>query len=158
MLFFAGLFLGLDQYTKYLADSLLKNQADFEVLSGIISFSYVENTGMAWGMLSGKIGFFVVMTIMLLAAIFFTIYRIEVSKVQQKVFFWLEMDFLLLAAGAAGNLIDRVFHGYVIDFIKTEFIDFPVFNLADCYVTVACAGFVVLLLFFISEEDFNSIF
>ena len=60
---------------------------------------------------------------------------------------------LLVVAGAAGNIIDKVMHGYVVDFICTTFIDFPVFNLADIFICVGAALFAVYILFFDKEEQ-----
>ena len=61
-------------------------------------------------------------------------------------------------AGALGNLIDRIFRGYVVDMIYFVPINFPVFNVADCYVTVSCVLIVVMCLLKLKEEDFNKIF
>lgn len=63
----------------------------------------------------------------------------------------------IVKSGAIGNLIDRVVHNYVIDFIYIKFIDFPIFNVADCYVTVSCALIIILCLFKVREEEFNQI-
>ena len=70
----------------------------------------------------------------------------------------LQYTFGMLMAGAVGNLIDRVVNGSVVDFICFEFIDFPIFNVADCYVTVSCVLIVVMCLLKLKEEDFNKIF
>lgn len=63
-----------------------------------------------------------------------------------------------MIAGAFGNLADRIKNGYVVDFIKTDFIDFPVFNVADCYVTISMVLLIIIVLFFIKEDDLNQIF
>lgn len=60
-------------------------------------------------------------------------------------------------SGAIGNFIDRVVHGYVIDFIYFELIHFPIFNIADCYVTVSCIAIIIICLFKIKEDEFNKI-
>lgn len=65
--------------------------------------------------------------------------------------------FATLMAGAVGNLIDRVLHQYVIDFIYFKLINFPIFNVADIYVTVSCFIIIVMCAFIISEDDFNNI-
>ena len=69
-----------------------------------------------------------------------------------------KMSYLLIISGAIGNLIDRVAHQYVIDFIYVSLIDFPVFNTADCFVTVGCLLLVVLLLFVYKDDDLKAIF
>ena len=74
-----------------------------------------------------------------------------------KLFSIIQFLLVLLAAGALGNLVDRLRFGYVVDFIQFEFMDFPIFNIADCYVTVSALLLVVILLFFIKEEDIGKI-
>ena len=64
----------------------------------------------------------------------------------------------LMAIGALGNFIDRVFRNYVVDFFYFKLIDFPVFNVADIYVTVAAFAMIILGLFYYKEEDYNKIF
>ena len=64
----------------------------------------------------------------------------------------------LLIAGAIGNLIDRIVNGYVVDFLYFKLIDFPVFNVADCYVTIACALLIIFCVFVINDKEFNAIF
>ncbi len=164
------LFLGLfiiflffaDQYTKYLAVRNLSGRKEISFISGLISFSYVENRGMAWGMLSGKIVFFIVLTGLLIAFIAYSICRIEKLTIlmPQKTGLYTFLQFCLsiLIAGAFGNLADRIKNGYVVDFIKTDFIDFPVFNVADCYVTISMVLLIIIVLFFIKEDDLNQIF
>lgn len=150
----------IDQYTKYFSVTHLSGQKDIVVIPGILSFSYVENPGMAWGMLAGGRILFILITCILMIAILFLIVRIEswLSIENNISYRMLQADFVLLTAGALGNLIDRMKNGYVVDFIKTDFIDFPVFNVADCYVTISMAVLMILILFFIKEEDFNRIF
>ena len=152
--------LALDQFTKYLAVTHLKDQDDYILLPGLIRFSYLENDGAAWGMLSGQIVWFIIVTVLLLAGIFFLMVRLNAKRKkhpERKIFLLLQTDFTILIAGALGNLIDRVHNGYVIDFIKTDFIDFPVFNVADCYVTVSCILLFILLLFGIKEEELDEL-
>ena len=67
----------------------------------------------------------------------------------------MEVCLVMVMAGAAGNLIDRVFHGYVVDFLYFKLIDFPIFNVADCYVTVGTALLLVLFLWYYSDEEFD---
>ena len=152
--------LGIDQYTKYMAITVLKEKEVIVFLKNILSFSYVENTGAAWGIVSGKIPLFVVITVILVAAILFVVYRLQfaVNEKNRNIIFITKLDLIILVAGALGNLIDRIWHGYVVDFIKTDFIEFPVFNVADCYVTVSIFLLVILILFFMKEEDLDKVF
>ena len=71
---------------------------------------------------------------------------------------WLKVILLLFVAGAIGNLIDRICQNYVVDFFYFKLIDFPIFNVADIYVTVAAIMFIVLCLFYYKEEDFEFLF
>ena len=152
--------LVLDQFTKYLAVTHLKDQDDYIFLPGFIRFSYLENDGAAWGMLSGQIVWFIIVTVVLLAGVFFLMVRLNAMRKknsERKIFLFLQTDLAILIAGALGNLIDRVHNGYVIDFIKTDFIDFPVFNVADCYVTVSCILLFIFFLFGIKEEELDEL-
>ena len=74
-----------------------------------------------------------------------------------KRFWYLRVITVLFLAGAIGNAVDRIIHGYVIDFFYFSLIDFPIFNVADIYVTVSTFLFVVLILFYYKEEDFDQI-
>ena len=157
---FIGVLLGMDQYTKQLAAVKLTSGEDYVFIKGIVSFSYLENTGAAWGVLSGKTALFVIVTCILVALILAVMVRLEtmIKSGHRRVYRILQIDLAVLIAGAFGNLVDRVMHVYVVDFIKTEFIDFPVFNVADCYVTVSMILLVILLLCFVKEDEMDRMF
>lgn len=151
----------LDQITKYLAVKNLKAQSDYPVIKDILEFKYLENTGAAWGIFGGKRFVFMIFTIIVLIFLIFALFRIE--KVlwlleNKKAGIALQWVMVFLIAGAIGNFIDRIRLGYVIDFIYFKLIDFPVFNVADCYVTISTMGILFLLLTGISESDWNLIF
>ena len=133
---------GIDQYTKRLAVIHLKDGKDFVLIKNILSFSYLENTGAAWGVLSGKITLFAAFTCILIVLIILIILRLErMAGVKYRM---LQLDMAVLLAGAVGNLADRLINGYVVDFIKTDFINFPVFNVADCYVTLSMIILIII--------------
>ena len=115
----------LDQWTKYLAVLHLKDQRPIVLWDGVFELHYLENRGAAFGILQG-----------------------------QK-FFLLRAVAVLLAAGALGNLIDRMRYSYVVDFLYFKLIDFPVFNVADCYVTVGAVLLAILILFIYKEEELD---
>lgn len=147
---------GIDQYTKRLAVIHLKDGKDFVFIKNILSFSYLENTGAAWGVLSGKITLFAVFTCILIMLIILVMLRLErMTGIKYRA---LELDMALLLSGAVGNLADRLINGYVVDFIKTDFMNFPVFNVADCYVTLSMTILIVFLLFFMKEDELDNIF
>lgn len=147
----AGLLLVLlilaDQLTKLWAVHSLKPIGSFPVIDGVFHLTYVENPGAAFGILSGKRWIFVLFTIAILLGMFYY-YR---SLPKQKPYSYLRALLLLVGAGAVGNFIDRLLHGYVVDFLHVALIDFPVFNLADCYISVGAGAICFLLLFVIKE-------
>ena len=112
--------------------------------------SYLENPGAAWGIFPNAIWFFAIITIVVLGAMIYFYSRIPV----QKKFLLLRFTIILLAAGAIGNFIDRMMWHYVVDFLYIKAINFPVFNVADCYVCVAAVLLIYCLLFRYKEEDF----
>ena len=146
----------IDQYTKRLAVIHLKDGKDFVLIKNILSFSYLENTGAAWGVLSGKITLFAVFTCILILVIVWVMLRLErIAGIKYRM---LQFDMAILLSGAVGNLADRLINGYVVDFIKTDFINFPVFNIADCYVTLSMIILIIFLLFFMKEDELDNIF
>ena len=107
--------------------------------------------GAAWGMLSGKINLFLIFTVIVVLLVTYVIINLPVTKKYVP----LLITCTLLVSGAAGNFIDRVRFGYVRDFIYFKLINFPVFNVADCYVTVSVVLLIILILFVYKEDDFN---
>jgi len=129
-LFVAALLVGVDRYTKYLVLEGLKSKPDAVILKGILNFTYCVNDGAAFSVLKGKIPFLIVITSLFIIAI---IILLLMGKVKDKFLIW---SLALICAGGVGNLIDRILQGYVVDFIKVTFINFPIFNFADiCAVT-----------------------
>lgn len=154
--FLVFVLFGIDQYTKRLAVIHLKEGKAFILIKNILSFSYLENSGAAWGVLSGKITLFAIFTCILIILIILIMFRLErMAGIKYRI---LQLDMVVLLAGAVGNLADRLINGYVVDFIKTDFIDFPVFNIADCYVTLAMIVLTIFLLFFMKEDELDKIF
>lgn len=143
-----------DQFTKMLADTYLKNRAGIPLIEGVFELAYVENRGAAFGMLQNQRIFFLVLTVVALVALVYLYSKIPAEKK----FYPLSVTVIFLIAGAVGNMIDRTLNGYVIDFLYFKLIDFPVFNVADIYVTVSCFVLIFLLLFFYKEEDLDRIF
>ena len=134
----------LDQLTKYAAVLHLKNQSGISLIPDVFELYYLENRGAAWGLLENARYFFLVTAVILTGLIFYYYRKLPSDR------HWNLCRFLMimLASGAAGNAIDRFVHGYVIDFLYFSAIHFPVFNVADCYVTVS----IVLFLFFYRKE------
>ena len=127
----------IDQIIKYFIVSELKPVGTVNVLGDVFKLTYVENRGVAFGMFSGMQWVFILLTSALLAAIIFYMFK----KRPKSKFFYITVA--LIIGGGIGNLIDRVRLGYVIDYIEPLFVDFAVFNFADCLITVGAALMVV---------------
>ena len=151
----------LDQYTKFLAVSNLKGSKPFVIWDGVFELCYVENTGAAYGVFSGKLFLFIMITFIVMPIIVLGIRRINNmisffgEKINIKAMRFLQADMFFLLAGAIGNLIDRVVNNYVVDFLYFKLIDFPVFNIADCYITVAAVAFIIVGLLFLKNDELD---
>lgn len=137
--------VSLDQLTKWLAVITLKNATAIELLPRVLGLSYVENHGAAFGILQGQRYLFLIITGLVMAALLALLLFGKFRKYRL-----FNISATLIVAGGLGNFIDRLIHGYVVDFIEFLFFDFPVFNVADCYVVV---GSVLLLVFFFFVYD-----
>lgn len=139
----------LDQITKYLAVHFLKDAAPCVLVEGVFQLRYLENRGAAFGMMQNMQYVFVAGAVLIVLA-FAVIY----GKIpHRKRYIPLRVCGVFLCAGAVGNMIDRLRLNYVIDFFYFNLIDFPIFNVADCYVVVSCIAFVLLILFYYKDED-----
>lgn len=139
----------LDQWTKRLAVLYLKGQEPFVLWKGVFELNYLENRGAAFGIFQGQKAAFLVCTVLILGLVAFYYSRMP----QGRRFVPMRLVGILLAAGAVGNMIDRAANSYVVDFLYFKLIDFPVFNVADCYVTVGAALLALLILFHYKEEE-----
>lgn len=148
-----GFFLsiGLDQWTKLLAVKHLMNQPARVIWNGVFELFYSENRGAAFGMLQGKQVFFLIIALAVLSAAVFAVSRMPANRT----YLPLHLIAMFLSAGAVGNMIDRFVRGYVVDFLYFKLIDFPIFNVADCYVTISMFVFILLFLFYYKEEHFS---
>lgn len=140
-----------DQITKKLAVEHLQDGTSITVIPHILSLYYLENKGAAFGMFQNGTVFFSGITILLLGCILYLFIRIpEKSRYTP-----MRMIAAAISAGAIGNLIDRIAQGYVVDFFQFTFIRFPIFNVADIYVTVSAVILFILVMFFYKDEDFQ---
>ena len=126
-----------DQIIKYFILLYLKPVGSVGAINGFLEWNYVENTGAAFGSFSGNTALLSVITAVIIIA---GIAAIILKKINNK---FLLVTATVIIAGGLGNLIDRIFRGYVVDFIKVLFIDFPVFNFADILVT--CGSFMLII-------------
>lgn len=156
LLFIAGIVLltASDQFTKYLASFYLKDTEGITLIPGVLKLQYLENRGMAFGMLQGKQVFLILICVIFLGAAVLLFFRVP----QNSYYVPLITVTAVLAGGAAGNLIDRILRGYVVDFIYFSLIDFPVFNVADIYVVCGGIALVLIVIFKYKDGDFSFLF
>ena len=157
--------IAIDQLTKNLAVTYLCGHDDVKVIGDSVVLHYLQNYGAAFGIFQNKQWFFFVLTAIVfifLVLLVITIYlsikkycRTCGDKYRSATFsnmIFINYIFSVLAAGAIGNLIDRISYGYVVDFIYFKFIDFPVFNIADICVTLSAFVLVIFFIFFYKED------
>ena len=143
-----------DQWTKSLAVANLMNQDPFVIIPGVFQLRYLENRGAAFGMMQGQQTFFVVSALIAVLAVLYIYFKLP----WEKHFHPLRIVGICIGAGAVGNLIDRVTLEYVVDFFYFELIDFPIFNVADIYVTCATIILALLILFYYKEDELTCLF
>lgn len=128
-----------DYFTKLIAVNRLKGEDPVPLIRGILRFSYVENPGAAWGMLSEHRWVFMVFSA--LAIVVIAVYLIRRDPP-----ILLCVSLSLILSGGIGNMIDRTFRGVVVDFIEFYLFSFPVFNVADCLVVIGSGLLIVWLI------------
>lgn len=145
--------VALDQLTKSLAISHLKNTGMVKIVDNWLYLTYVENRGAAFGMLNDKPWFF---TILASAFVIFMLYYVIKNRNSLGTFY--KVSIVIIISGALGNLIDRIRLGYVVDFIFSPLgglYDFPVFNFADVYLSVMAIILVIYMIFFEAKDSEN---
>ncbi len=138
----AAAVVGLDQWTKWLTVQNVPLYAEGKSILGIFSITHIENNGGAWGMLGGQMWLFLLVMVVFLALLVIAVWKKWLTK---------KFELLCLAAiagGGIGNMIDRLRFGRVTDMIKLDFVEFPVFNVADCFITTGCVLLLIYILFF----------
>lgn len=135
------LIVAFDQITKYFASLKLADGSVVKFIPGVVQFKYAENTGMAFSMLSGARWVFIALTVVVCVGVFYYLFSNRCKNL------WLYWSLGVILSGGIGNLIDRARFGYVVDFIEPTFMDFAVFNIADCAVTCGAVVLIGYLLF-----------
>ena len=138
--------VGVDQIIKYFVIEYLKPIGVFEFIEGFIRFRYVENTGAVFGSFSTHTAVLTVVSIILLIV---TIYFLISQKNKSKL---VSFTLLLMISGGIGNIIDRIRLHYVVDYIEPTFINFAVFNFADCLVTYSAIALMIYLVYDMIRE------
>lgn len=150
-IFSTVILVAFDQWTKSLAVEHLKGQEDITLIPGVLCLHYLENRGAAFGIFQDQRTFLLILTAIILICVCYVLWRIPSDKKYNL----LKLLCFMVTAGGIGNLIDRVRLNYVVDFIYFSLIDFPVFNVADIYVTVSMFLLLILVLFYYKDEDFQ---
>ena len=148
-LIYAAILVFIDQITKYWIVANLKGKENIVIIKKVFELEYVENDGAAFSSFSGKQVFLLILTVVILAFVIFEFLRIP----EGKKYIPLRITFMLLVAGAIGNMIDRVKQGDVVDFFYFVPINFPRFNVADIFITVAAIMIGWVFIFIYKEED-----
>lgn len=140
----AAVLIAVDQLTKYLATVYLAPVGSVPFIPYVMELRYVLNDGMAFSMLAGKRWLLVGITgvVLLALAVYLAVHKPVTPA--QKFEYW---SWVLVFAGGVGNLIDRARTGFVVDFFATTFVDFAVFNVADCFITIGIAFLILSLLY-----------
>lgn len=126
----SALLVGFDQWSKYLTVQNISLGETKEFIPGFLSLTHLRNTGAAWSLLEGKMIFFYVITVIVSVVIIYLL----IKNYKKSVWYSVGLSFVL--AGAIGNFIDRVRLGYVVDMLQTDFMNFPIFNVADSTLVV----------------------
>lgn len=166
----------IDQITKMFAFNGLKNTPGITIINGVFELKYLENQSAAFSLdpisliykifhityfdthpqvfLNCKMAFFIILTVVVLVILALLYQRIPWNRR------FLPLNVILIGffAGAIGNLIDRIVHNYVIDFFYFSLINFPIFNVADIYVTLSAIALIIVVFFYYKEEDYSVIF
>ena len=144
----SALLIALDQWAKSMAYSTLRVNGPLVLIKGVFELLYSENRGAAFGILQGKQWFFFLVAAAVVIAVLVFVAKLPSGSRYLPLY----IAMILLLSGAVGNLIDRAVRGFVVDFFYFSLIDFPIFNVADCYV-VCAAGLLILLIGFFYKED-----
>ncbi len=145
----SALIVVLDQWYKgFVARRLVEVGSSADFLPGILQLTLVHNYGASWGILAGKTSLLLAVTALVCAVILCIMLLDKPAAPLGK------LSFAFILGGAVGNALDRFLQGYVIDMFETQFMDFPVFNVADCFITV---GAVLLCLWVLGDEKKNKL-
>ena len=146
----ALLIIGVDQLTKYMTVANIDLYEVVNVIPNVLSWMYLRNTGAAWSILEGQMWFFYIVTFVVVIVV---VYYLQKYGSQSKL---LALSLSFILAGSIGNVIDRLRFGYVVDMIRLEFINFPIFNVADMALSVG-VGLMILYVFLDEKSKKNEL-
>ena len=147
MLLMAGGIVAADQLTKLWVLRDIPFHGHVDAIPGIFSLTYIQNRGAAWGSFEGMMWLFALIFLLFTGLLVW-----EFFKKQMPFKAFDRFCIVAIWAGGLGNMIDRLFRGYVVDMINLDFMSFPIFNVADCFITCGCIALMADLLFF--NKDF----
>jgi len=145
MLFSAAIVVA-DQITKFLTVANIALYEDVPFIPGLLQLTYVQNTGAAFSSFEGQQWLFAIVFVVFTAIVFWDYFKKSMPFTQLE-----RWCIFAIYGGGLGNMIDRVRLGYVVDMIETTFMEFPVFNVADCFITCGCILLMVHLVLFNKE-------
>jgi signal peptidase II len=148
------LLVAFDQLIKYLVVIKLKGNSPYVLISGVFQLEYLENRGAAFGILQNQRVFFYICAALIALVVLYFYHRVPMESR----FLPLRLCAVFIISGAIGNVIDRIRLNYVVDFLYFKLIDFPIFNVADIYVTLSAIALILLVCVYYKEEDLERIF
>ena len=149
-----GLLVALDQITKFIVRTSFTLYESHPLIKNVFYLTYIQNTGIAWGMFKNGRTIFLILTVLVLlvCACFY-------AKIpEDKRFTPIRVCLVFLVSGAIGNMIDRISLRYVVDFFDFRLINFPIFNVADIYVTVSMIVLILLCAFYYHDHEIDALF
>lgn len=141
----------IDQLTKLLVVRNMELNDSIPLIGDVFELHYIRNTGMAWGMMSGKTWLLALISGIMLVALLYVYHNIAEDRYYRPI----RILLICIVGGAYGNLLDRIRLGYVVDFLYFKLIDFPVFNVADIFVTLSVILLVILMIFKYKGNDLD---
>ncbi|TWW13806.1 lipoprotein signal peptidase [Dellaglioa algida] len=139
----AAIILIADQVVKYVVSANIALDTSQTVIPNLFSIANIRNDGAAWSLMAGKQWFFFIVSILALGLMLYYFYKYRANT-------GYKISIALMIAGTLGNFIDRLRFGYVVDMFQTDFVNFPIFNVADMSLTV---GVIILLIIVLKEDD-----
>lgn len=141
----------IDQLTKCIVTNSMELEASIPVIPDVFDIHYIRNTGMAWGLFRDRTWLLALVSVIMIAGLLYVYHHISVGKYYRLI----RILLICIIGGAIGNLIDRIRLNYVIDFLYFKPINFPVFNVADIFVTVSVILLLILMIFKYKGKDLD---
>lgn len=141
------LIVAFDQITKYFATLYLSDGKTVTLIKNVVQFKFALNKGIAFSMFSNSRWFFVALTAIVCIAFLVYLYTNKCPSL------WAYWSIGVITAGGIGNLIDRALYGYVVDFIEPTFVDFAIFNISDCAVTLGAISLMICIIADFFKKD-----